>query len=80
MHFFYCMILSVLLTLQSLRTSSQLSSYNRLLYYKLKFIIGDFVMGAAGNKKPKKPGKKHGPSYMEEEHEVPLKSSKKKAN
>ena len=23
-------------------------------------------MGAAGNKKPKKPGKKHGPSYMEE--------------
>ena len=31
-------------------------------------------MGAAGNKKPKKPGKKHGPSYMEEEHDVPLKS------
>lgn len=37
-------------------------------------------MGAAGNKKPKKPGKKHGPSYMEEEHEVPLKSIKKKMN
>ncbi|HIX85453.1 MAG TPA: RNA-binding protein [Candidatus Parabacteroides intestinigallinarum] len=35
-------------------------------------------MGAAGNKKPKKPGKKHGPSYMEEDHEVPLKSVKKK--
>lgn len=37
-------------------------------------------MGAAGNKKPKKPGKKHGPSYMEEEHEVPLKNTKKKTN
>ncbi len=38
-------------------------------------------MGAAGNKKPKKPGKKHGPAYMTEEHEVPLKSTnKKKAN
>ena len=37
-------------------------------------------MGAAGNKKPKKPGKKHGPSYMEEEHDVPLKSTKKKIN
>ena len=37
-------------------------------------------MGAAGNKKPKKPGKKNGPSYMEEEntHEVPLKNQKKK--
>ena len=41
-------------------------------------IIGDFAMGAAGNKKPKKPGKKHGPSYMEEEHDVPLKSLQKK--
>lgn len=35
-------------------------------------------MGAAGNKKPKKPGKKHEPSYMEEEHDVPLKSFQKK--
>lgn len=32
-------------------------------------------MGAAGNKKPKKPGKKHGPSYLEEENEVPVKNS-----
>lgn len=31
-------------------------------------------MGAAGNKKPKKPGKKHGPSYLQEEHEVPVKN------
>ena len=37
-------------------------------------------MGAAGNKKPKKPGKKHGPSYREEELVVPLKSTKKKLN
>ncbi len=37
-------------------------------------------MGAAGNKKPKKPGKKHGPAYMEESenHVVPLKNKKQK--
>lgn len=61
--------------------SSQLSSYNRLLFIFIIcviLIIGDFAMGAAGNKKPKKPGKKHGPSYMEEEHDVPLKSLQKK--
>lgn len=61
--------------------SSQLSSYNRLLFIFIIcviLIIGDFAMGAAGNKKPKKPGKKHGPSYMEEEHDVPLKSFQKK--
>ena len=54
--------------------SSQLSSYNRLLFIFIIcviLIIGDFAMGAAGNKKPKKPGKKHGPSYMEQEHDVP---------
>jgi len=36
-------------------------------------------MGAAGNKKPKKPGKKHEASYLEEEatSSVPLKSAKK---
>lgn len=39
-------------------------------------------MGAAGNKKPKKPGKKNGPSYLEEEktHEVPLKNHAPKHN
>ncbi len=37
-------------------------------------------MGAAGNKKPKKPGKKHEASYLadEESHMVPLKNKKYK--
>lgn len=36
-------------------------------------------MGAAGNKKPKKPGKKHEPSYMknEETPTIPRKGTKK---
>lgn len=38
-------------------------------------------MGAAGNKKPKKPGKKHEASYLEEEENtkvLPLKNKKSK--
>jgi len=37
-------------------------------------------MSAAGNKKPKKPGKKHEASYLEEENTkvLPLKNKKSK--
>lgn len=37
-------------------------------------------MGAAGNKKPKKPGKKQGPSYLEDENTkvMPLKNKRNK--
>ena len=43
--------------------------------YNLNFTI----MGAAGNKKPKKPGKKHEASYLKDEvtHEMPRKNPKK---
>ncbi len=36
-------------------------------------------MGAAGNKKPKKPGKKHEAAYLKDEltHEMPKKNIKK---
>ena len=48
-------------------------TYNKTLY---KFI----AMGAAGNKKPKKPGKKHEAAYLKEEQtkEMQLKNKKHK--
>jgi len=52
-----------------------ISSSSTFIIYFIK--IGDTKMGAAGNKKPKKPGKKKGPSYEEEEKVIPLKNKKK---